>query len=561
MTPTGGLRRNVISAVVTAIGALILALLLLEDPLVEYRLGELAHQTLSDAVADEVGALTGTRLTLLEGDEVVGDTGLDDSQRSAAPVHAESLAAFRAGQPVPRSEFGEHVIFAQEGALVIQATQSTAVTERVRSSVRELLLLAGVMAAVVALFLTTVLTRTFVAPARELTAVADSLAAGDLSARARSTRDDELGAIGRALDRMADQLAERIDRLRTEQDRLRTVLNSMIEAVFVTDSLGRIEQTNDAFDRLIEGAAIGRTPMEALRSPELHEAVRAARRGEARAVAFEIQLDEELRSFSGHVAPLQEGAGVVTVLHDVTELRAADRIRRDFVANASHELRTPLTAIRGFAETLKDGVVDDPEAARRFLDVILKHTLRLQALVADLAALAKAESPEHRLELEEVDVEAVVVEVVRGLASKAEGRGVQLVFEPPAEPLRVQAHERALDQVLINLVDNAIKYTPEGTSVHVRVRAKDEDVLLEVNNPGAAIPPHHLERIFERFYRIDVGRSRDVGGTGLGLAIVKHLCAQMGAEVKARSRDDEGTTFTVRLARVVAPDAPLPKAP
>jgi two-component system phosphate regulon sensor histidine kinase PhoR len=267
-------------------------------------------------------------------------------------------------------------------------------------------------------------------------------------------------------------------------------------------------------------------------------------------VEVEIKLDDVVRAFSGHVAPLQEGAGVVAVLHDVSRLRETDRLRRDFVANASHELRTPLTAIRGFAETLRDGAIDDPSAARRFLDVILRHTLRLQALVGDLTALSRAESPDQTLELEPVDVAAATVEVVRGLQSKAEQRHVQLIFEPPDEALLVEANGRALDQVLINLVDNAIKYTPEGTSVRVRTKATRSAVMLEVNNPGPPIAPQHLERVFERFYRVDEGRSRDVGGTGLGLSIVKHLCMQMGAEVRARSTAEEGTTFSVHLRRI-----------
>lgn len=568
--PEGGLRRSLVGTVVTAIGTLILALLLLEDPLVEHRVTQLAQETVQssiaavetrlrdgmppDRVADLVGAETGTRVTILRGGRVIGDTGLDGAELDDEPladgvVHREAYDAFQEGRATPRRVSGKHLAFARHDDLVIQVVRSTALSDRVHATVRELLVLGGVMAVLIAILLTLVLGRMLVEPARELTRTADALAAGDLTARTHSDRDDELGAIGRALDRMADQLVDRLDTLRSEQDRLRTILNSMVEAVFVTDSLGRIVATNEALDQLVDRDVRGRTAMEAIRSPELHEAVRAARKGDARHVEFEIKLDE-VRAFSGHVAPLQEGAGVVAVLHDVSRLRETDRLRRDFVANASHELRTPLTAIRGFAETLRDGAIDDPSAARRFLDVILRHTLRLQALVGDLTALSRAESPDQTLELEPVDVAAATVEVVRGLQSKAEQRHVQLIFEPPDEALLVEANGRALDQVLINLVDNAIKYTPEGTSVRVRTRATESAVILEVNNPGPPIAPQHLERVFERFYRIDEGRSRDVGGTGLGLSIVKHLCMQMGAEVRARSTVDEGTTFSVHLRRV-----------
>ncbi|MBX3248311.1 MAG: HAMP domain-containing protein [Myxococcales bacterium] len=561
--PHGGLRRNLVGTVVTAIGTLIFALLLLEDPLVEHRVAQLAQETIGDAmgvalerldqglapdvVADLVGAETHTRITILGAEGVVvGDSGLDGDALATATglVHEEAYAAFLAGRRRASRSNGVHVAFERHGDLVVQVVRSTALSDRVHETVRELLVIGGLMAALVAIFLTLVLGRTLIEPAKELTQVADALAAGDLSARSRSERDDELGAIGRALDRMADQLADRIENLHAEQDRLRTVLNSMVEAVFVTDSLGRIIATNQALDRLLGADVLGLTAMEALKSPELHDAVRTARKGEPCHVELEIRLGD-LYSFSAHVAPLQAGAGVVAVLHDVSKLRETDRLRRDFVANASHELRTPLTAIRGFAETLRDGALEDPDAARRFLDVILRHTLRLQALVADLTALSRAESPDQHLELEDVDVGRAAMEVVRGLSSKAEQRRVQLVFEPPPATLVVHANERGLDQVLINLVDNAIKYTPEGTSVRVRVRDVDDHVRLDINNPGPPIAPQHLERVFERFYRIDEGRSRDVGGTGLGLSIVKHLCAQMGAEVKVQSNDADGTTFSV----------------
>ncbi len=404
------------------------------------------------------------------------------------------------------------------------------------------------MAVVIALFLTLVLSRTLIAPAGELTRVADALAAGDLSARyGNDDRDDELGAIGRALDHMAEELGERVLRLRLEQDRLRTILDAMTEAVFVTDALGRITMTNRALDELAGRDAIGLTAREVVDSEELHLAVRGARKETAQSVDLALERDGVRRYFRAQIAPLPDGSGVVAVLHDVTRLESADRIRRDFVANASHELRTPLTAIRGFAETLRDGAIADEEAATRFLDIILKHTLRLQALVADLAALSRAESPDHRLEVAAIDLDALVADVIGGLMTKASQRSVTLSFERSDPPVHAIGSERGLDQVMVNLVDNAIKYTPEGTTVDVRVRDEGDRARIEVHNPGPGIPPEHQARIFERFYRVDEGRSRAVGGTGLGLAIVKHLMAKMGGEVGVESSPGDGVTFWVSL--------------
>ncbi|MBO6939833.1 MAG: HAMP domain-containing protein [Deltaproteobacteria bacterium] len=566
MRSLGGLRRNLIGAIVTAIGALVLVLLLLEDPLVQFRLRQVASETLQsaldrfaegiarreepDALAERVGAELGVRLTAIRDGRVVADTGFDgeELQRAMELVEEEPFAEGRTEGPFPDEDGSHHQAFREIDDLEVHARLSAEMTRRARASVRELLILGSVMAVVIALFLTLVLSRTLIAPAGELTRVADALAAGDLTARyGDDDRDDELGAIGRALDHMAAELGERVQRLRLEQDRLRTILDAMIEAVFVTDALGRITLTNRALDELSGKDAIGLTAREVVESEELHAAVRAARKADARGVDLVVEREGVRRYFRAQVAPLPGGSGVVAVLHDVTRLEAADRIRRDFVANASHELRTPLTAIRGFAETLRDGAMSDPDSAERFLSIILKHTLRLQAVVADLAALSRAESPDHRLDVEPIDLEDAVADVVGGLTTKAAQRGVTLEIEPNEQKLFAIGSERGLDQVLVNLVDNAIKYTPEGTTVRIRVRQDGERIRIEVHNPGRGIPAEHQERVFERFYRMDEGRSRDVGGTGLGLAIVKHLMMKMGGEVGVESRPDRGVTFWVGL--------------
>lgn len=564
----GGLRRSLIGAIATAIGALVLVLLLLEDPLVQFRLRQVAGDTLSrgldrfergldngrdpEALADVIGAELGIRLTAVRDGAVVADSGYDGDELEQAALLLEEPSLDNVAITADGSR---HVSHRTIGELEVQASLPSTVTAQARASVRELLVLGGVLAALVAFFLTLALTRTLIAPATELTRVADALAAGDLTARFGYDRDDELGAIGRALDRMAAELGERVHNLRQEQDRIRTILNAMVEAVFVTDALGRITLTNRALDELVGSDALGRTAREVVQSDELHAAVRGARKSSARGVDLVIEREDQRRYFRAQVAPLPDGSGVVAVLHDVTRLESAERIRRDFVANASHELRTPLTAIRGFAETLRAGAVDDPESAPRFLDIILKHTLRLQALVADLTALSRAESPDHRLEVEPLDVRSVVVDVVRGLTTKAAQRKVQLVLEPGDGNTWALGSERGVDQVMVNLVDNATKYAPSGSAVHVRIQTRGEHIRVEVHNPGPGIAKEHQSRIFERFYRIDEGRSRDIGGTGLGLAIVKHLTLKMGGEVGVESEPGEGVTFWIQLPSF-DPDGP-----
>jgi two-component system phosphate regulon sensor histidine kinase PhoR len=249
-------------------------------------------------------------------------------------------------------------------------------------------------------------------------------------------------------------------------------------------------------------------------------------------------------------------------LHDVTKQKLADRVRRDFVANASHELRTPLTAIRGFAETLKAGALSDPQSAERFVDVILRHTLRLQALVNDLVALSRAESPEQEYELASVDLAAAVRDVVQGLAAQADQRALDLQIDSLGGLPHVVANPRALDQVLINLVDNAIKYTPDGGRIAMRADVDSDSVTLEIENSGPGIPSDQLERIFERFYRVDAGRSREMGGTGLGLSIVRHLVARMGGTIEAQSAPGRWTRFRLTLGRAgVTSTRTLPPLP
>ncbi len=570
----GGLRRTLVAAIGTAIGALILAVMLLEEPLVQHRLTELASESLNDAIdtvhermeggADAREAAFATAAELGVSIKVYQSGMLRADSSRPDRLHEERFDEEPSGRVEPEGD--GHMLIGVRDGVVVRAWRQQADLQRVHATVRELLVIGGAMALLVAISLTIVLGRALVEPARELTEVADALARGDLTARAMSERDDELGAIGRALDRMADQLAERIGRLRSEQDRLRTVLNSMVEAVFVTDSLGRIEQTNFALDALVGGDSVGRTPLEALGSEALHEAVRVARRGKAQEVELQISSEQGRRTLRAVLASLPDQAGVVAVLHDLTQLAEAARIRRDFVANASHELRTPLTAIRGFAETLRDGALDDREAAQRFVEVILKHALRLQALADDLTALARAEAVGSPSDLTSVDVARVAREAIQGLAKLAESQETRLALDL-SEGLFAMANPRSLDQVLVNLIDNALKYSPADATVTVRAKrvsgfgldavaqvpGQGEAIVVEVHNTGPGIDPKHLTRIFERFYRVDTGRSREVGGTGLGLAIVKHLCTGMGAAISVKSPPGKGVTFTIRLR--ASPDA------
>jgi two-component system phosphate regulon sensor histidine kinase PhoR len=392
--------------------------------------------------------------------------------------------------------------------------------------------------------------------AQRLQEVVEALTERDLGRRARLQRSGQLGELGRSLDTLAERLSTSEQKKHRRKDRLQTILDAMAEAVMVTDSRGRITLSNEVLTDLVGFDAEGKTATEAIRHPDFHRTIEEAQEGFSG--LLEIEIDgiggSPRRVLRASVSPLRNQQGVVTVFHDVTAERAADRVRRDFVANAGHELRTPLTAIRGFAETLREGAINDPESADGFLDVIVRHARRLQALVDDLADLSRLEEAELELELEPVSAGALIDEVVRGLESQSRAKGLNVICVGLGDAPPVIAQERALEQVLVNLVDNAIKYTPEGGDVRVEVTAKDGDVLIEVANSGPGIPSKHLPRLFERFYRVDAGRSRELGGTGLGLSIVKHLVAKIRGSVTVDS-DGEWTRFQLRM-----PSADRPKS-
>jgi two-component system phosphate regulon sensor histidine kinase PhoR len=405
----------------------------------------------------------------------------------------------------------------------------------------------GVLGVLAAAAISEYFARQVANPIREMRDATDAIRRGESASRVRSQRQDELGALGGAIDQMADQLVERYEAVRREEGRLRTILDAMVEAVLVTDREGRVVLTNRALTRLAGDYVLGRTAVEAIRSPELHEAVQRAIQGKARAVELDVELGPERRFVTAHVARLPKMQGVVAVLHDVTPLKRTDAVRRDFVANASHELRTPLTAIKGFAETLLDGALKDERASRRFVEKIVHHAERLHGIVEDLLELSRAESPESHMELAPVDVAHTAARALSALTQRATEKRHQLVLEGAAPLVRARADERALDHVLLNLLDNAIKYTPARGRVLLRVRREGDRVVIDVSDNGPGIPQAHLDRIFERFYRVDKGRAREQGGTGLGLSIVRHLVQRMDGRVWVESRAGKGATFHVSL--------------
>jgi two-component system phosphate regulon sensor histidine kinase PhoR len=348
--------------------------------------------------------------------------------------------------------------------------------------------------------------------------------------------------LGREVRELQELLAERENRrYATVRDPVEQELVSALpDAAALVDVDGRIRVANTAFDTMAADArAAGHTTLEVTRSAELAEAVRRALEG----TAARLEIGLQHRTYLANLAPLLHGEALV-LLRDVTEAKRAQATRRDFVANASHELRTPIAAILVAAETLQNGGAGNPDVAHDFIDIITRNAERLTRLTQDLLDLSRIESRQWKLDRIPVDVRQVGQQVLELLAGREREKSLELVQATPDAAV-VRADPRALEQVLVNLVDNAVKYTTTG---HVTLAAErdESEWVISVRDTGPGIERHHLPRIFERFYRIDGGRSRDQGGTGLGLAIVKHLVQAMGGEVGVESGAD-GSRFWMRL--------------
>jgi two-component system, OmpR family, phosphate regulon sensor histidine kinase PhoR len=347
-------------------------------------------------------------------------------------------------------------------------------------------------------------------------------------------------------------------------DTLRAVVDGMAEGVWITSEDGTVLRHNDALQEMLFTGTelVGKKAIELLPNEALAQAVsKACKEGQPTRLDLSVE-GVRPRQLEVRISPLgPELRGSAAVFHDVTELRRLEKVRTDFVANVSHELRTPITAIRGYAETLKSGALQNPQVAANMVDIIHRQSERLSELVEDLLELSRIEARQIQLAKKPIALKAAVQRAGDAVVPKAQAKGVKVTLEIP-EGLYAEADERAVEQVLVNLLDNAVKYTPSGGTVAVKARRAGANVELEVKDTGMGIEPKHLPRIFERFYRVDKGRSREMGGTGLGLSIVKHLADAMGGDVRVESQHGEGSTFFVVLPFSDGKTAaPAPSAP
>jgi two-component system phosphate regulon sensor histidine kinase PhoR len=385
---------------------------------------------------------------------------------------------------------------------------------------------------------------------RLIAEVAQRYRQGDLTPPRLGFGDDELGTVARALDESVQEVGWQLREQARDRARMEAILAGMSEGVIVVDPQGRLQLVNDAARQMLKlgKVVVGRPYVETIRLPAIAELVGGVLSGRTREVLELSPPRDPSRTIMATAAPAAGTAahGVILVLHDITELRRVDQIRRDFVANVSHELRTPLTAIRGYVEALSDGDAS-AEDSSRFLEVIARHTQRMERLVKDLLRLARLDAGQETVDLIACDTRNLAETVIADVASAAEGRGqrVEVTIAPGAET--VHADPTKLHDALRNLVANAITYAPERTTIRIEAAPSTGRVTLAVSDDGPGIPDEDLSRVFERFYRVDKSRSRDPGGTGLGLAIVKHLIELHSGSVRAENRAEGGARFVLTL--------------
>ena len=433
---------------------------------------------------------------------------------------------------------------------VLRLAASTKKLEASLTRVRIYIWLSGFLALATALAYVFFLSRHLNRNIRRFIEYARDIAIGRKPGRLGAEAPGEFGALASNINRLASDFEEVVEKLSLERDRFRGVLEGMEEGVLAIDSSGHISAVNSAALSILGvfESPIGKTPMETIRLPVLHELIEKVKEDDTIVAEFELGENKQ-RQILARAAWEGSGVGTVIVFHDVTQLRQLERMRRDFIANVSHELRTPVSIILASAETLESGIIENPNKhVVRFLEAIHRNADRMGRLINDLLDISRIESGRYELELSNVDLRSLIERVLRGVETKLTEHETELHFEI-LDPLEVQGDPKALDQIFVNLIHNATKYTPKGSTLRVYATSSSRPnrvrICVEDNGPG--IPDKYRPRLFERFYRVDKGRSRDAGGTGLGLAIVKHLVQAMNGDVGCDAALPHGSIFWVEL--------------
>lgn len=390
-------------------------------------------------------------------------------------------------------------------------------------------------------------------PLSEMSSIAKAMARGDFSRKASIHSRDEIGDLAQALNAMSDDIKDKIESINSERAKLDLVLSSMFEGVIVTDADEKIILMNPSLRKLflIDSNPEGKKPLEVIRNTAVEEMVERIIKGKQHLATEEIVINTpEEKIFKVNGVPIMRNnrlEGAILVFHDITELRRLEKIRQDFVANVSHELRTPISSIKGYAETLLEGALEDKDNAKEFISIIYQDSNRLASLINDLLDLSKIESGKLKMSFAAFDPVLLIKKAATVIENQAKAKSITLRINIPQSLPKIKADETRFSQVMINLLDNAIKYASEGGIATISAKVVEKALQIDILDAGIGISEKDLPRIFERFYRVDKARSRELGGTGLGLSIVKHIVSAHGGQVWVKSELGSGSTFSFTI--------------
>jgi two-component system, OmpR family, phosphate regulon sensor histidine kinase PhoR len=524
-----------------------------------------------DLLCKKIGKSSATRITIiLPSGKVVGDSEKDPSKMDSHVDRPEFIDALnrpsgtsiRYSRTLERDMMYVGIPIKKKNHILavirtsIPVNNIDLVLKSMKIKIAFGCLIAAVFAAMLSLFVSRRVTR----PIEHIRIWAESITRGEFHLRPQVSESEEIGALAESLNRMAVELRKHIDTVMRQRNEIEAMLSSMVEGVIAVDMEERVISMNHAAARMFgcdPTEAQGRSIQEVVRNTVLQQFVKNAL-SSREAVEMEIVLSSDGERFiNGHGTLLLDAEGKQTgaliVLNDVTRLLRLEKIRREFVANVSHEIKTPITAIKGFVETLRDGAVKNPEHADRFLEIIDKHVKRLEAIIDDLLRLSRIEQEAGTKEvlLNEGRLKEVLETAIQVCETNAVARKIELELSC-AEDIVAKFDPPLLEHAVVNLIDNAIKYSGENKTVWIEAVQTEKEIIIRVRDQGCGIEKNHLSRLFERFYRADKARSRQLGGTGLGLAIVKHIAQSHGGNVAVDSIPGKGSTFAIHLPRASA---------
>jgi len=540
--------------------------LLLNKDLLNNELSQSIRPVIAESLAKRIGNTLGVRATIMDTDGVViGDSEVSGEGLAKLENHKTRAEV----QDAVRKGFGQSKRFSTSirkdmlyMAVPLGSERITGIfrlaiplsdIKTIESKMLRTIAIVMIFAILATLGASFIVSIMISRPLSEMATIAKRLAGGDFSRKAIVHSNDETGDLAAALNNMADEINTKVRSLSSEKAKLEAILSSMFEGILLTDERGEILLANPSIRKLflIDSSPEGKRPLELLRNNTVQEIVDKVLRGNRGVITQEVSVSmpEHKTVMINGVPIIKDNAveGAVFVFHDITELKRLEDIRKDFVANVSHELRTPISSIKGYAETLLDGKADNEETVKDFLGIIYQDSNRLANLIDDLLDLSKIESGKMKMEFEALDLMPIARRCFNVLEKSAKDKSISVaLFIPPNLP-RIKGDEKRLAQVFLNLLDNAIKYTTAGGKVTLHASLKDKVVQVDISDTGIGISEKDLPRIFERFYRVDKARSRELGGTGLGLSIVKHIVQAHNGQAWVQSALGKGSTFSFTI--------------